>query len=220
MYRVTKYNGQLTGIPRIPVIQARPPNPHSSYSLLTRLRTALVASNPAALPSIPIAQQSGSFVNPQYPPQHNTSDGHRTRALLNPGIPTHFQNYRPIEHGQPIVPSQPYAQYFTPQSPYPNPAMQTRDGHPQYVDPAIPPSSTMSGYPPSPSSSYSSTHACDVCGATFTRPQNLKRHYESQHTTMEHKCPYCQKSYTRVDSLKRHLDRPCDKMPQFAQGGA
>lgn len=185
--------------------------------------SALVASNPAGLQSLPIAQQSGPSVNPQYSPhQQYTSDAQHSRVLLNPGVPGRFQNYRPIEQGQPIVPSQHQAHYYNPQKPYPNPAIQTQGGHAQYSNPAKVPTSPIGYGSPSPpsSSSSSSPHACGVCGATFTRPHDRKRHYESQHTTIEHVCQYCRKSYARVDSLKRHLDRPCDKMPQSAQKGA
>jgi hypothetical protein len=183
----------------------------------------MTPGNHAAMPNLPIAQQSGSSVNPQYPAQHYPLDAHHTGMPLNPGIPAHYQNYRPIEHGQPVVPSQHNAHFVAPQKPYPpNPAIQTQGGHAQYSNPANSPSPPI-GYasPSSPSSSSSSSpHACGVCGATFTRPHDRKRHYESQHTTIEHVCQYCRKSYARVDSLKRHLDRPCDKMPQSAQKGA
>ncbi|KAI0256353.1 hypothetical protein BJV78DRAFT_1278858 [Lactifluus subvellereus] len=185
------------------------------------LHPALVAGT--ALPTLPIAQQSASSVNSQFIPQHYASDGHHHHpgTLLNPTVPAHFQNYRPIEHGQPIVPSQSHAHISTPQKPYPNPnpAIQTQGGHAQYSNPANNPSSPIGYGSPSPPSSSSSPHACGVCGATFTRPHDRKRHYESQHTTIEHVCQYCRKSYARVDSLKRHLDRPCDKMPQSAQKG-
>lgn len=163
-------------------------------------------------------------MNTQYIPQNYSSDGHHHHpgTLLNPSVPPHFQNYRPIEHGQPIVPSQSLAHFATPQKPYPNPnpAMQTQGVHAQYSNPANNPTSPIGYGSPSPPSSSSSPHACGVCGATFTRPHDRKRHYESQHTTIEHVCQYCRKSYARVDSLKRHLDRPCDKMPQSAQKGA
>jgi uncharacterized Zn-finger protein len=190
-------------------------------------QTALAAGNPAALPSLPIAQQSGSAMNSQFIPQQQySSDGHHPQpgVLLNPGVPAHYQNYRPIEQGQPIVPSQAQAHFATSQKPYPNPnpnpARQTQGVHAQYSNPANNPSSPIGYGSPSPPSSSSSPHACGVCGATFTRPHDRKRHYESQHTTIEHVCQYCRKSYARVDSLKRHLDRPCDKMPPSARRGA
>lgn len=195
-------------------------SPPLSRSMSTHMQTALVASNPAALQSLPMAQQSGPSMNAQYAPHHYQPDAHHTRVLLNPGVPGRFQNYRPIEQGQPIVPSQHQVQFFSQQKPYPNPAMQTQGSHAQYSNPAKVPSSPIGYGSPSPPSSSSSPHACGVCGATFTRPHDRKRHYESQHTTIEHVCQYCRKSYARVDSLKRHLDRPCDKMPQSAQKGA
>ena len=46
------------------------------------------------------------------------------RVLLNPGVPGHFQNHRPMEQGQPIVPSQHQVHFFAQQKPYPNLAMQ------------------------------------------------------------------------------------------------
>ena len=165
-------------------------------------------------------------MNPQYPSQHFASDAHH--VYLNPGVPAHYQNYRPINNGQPIVPSQSHAQFVNPQNAYSDPATWTQGAHAQYSNSTMNTSSspTTPGYPapapaPSPPTPSSSTlHVCDDCGATFTRPQNLKRHRESQHTSTEHICPYCEKSYTRVDSLKRHMDRPCDKMPRCAQEGA
>jgi hypothetical protein len=172
------------------------------------------------LPSLPTSQQPGSFMNSQYSVHNNASSLQHTGVSLNPGIPAHFQNYRPIEHGQPIVPSQPHAHVFTPQNSYPNPAMQTQGGPVQYSDPTTGPSSpSMSGSPTPASSTSSPAYVCDVCRAVFTRPQNLKRHYESQHTSMEHVCPYCRKNYARVDSLKRHMDKHCDKMPQSSRDG-
>jgi len=183
---------------------------------------AMLAGHPAASPSLSITQQSGPSMSAPYSPQHYASDANHAGVLLNPGVPPHLQYYRPIEHGQPIVPSQQHHTHSTPpQKPYPNPANQTQGGHPQYSNPTNNSSASVgygSASPPS-SSSPSSPHACGVCGATFTRPHDRKRHYESQHTTIEHVCQYCRKSYARVDSLKRHLDRPCDKMPQSVQKG-
>lgn len=210
--------GSTYGHPQDPQ-HSRTPTPSPNYSRLTSLQISVVAGDPSGLASI-TSQQTGQFVNPQYP-QYNASSTHGMGVSLNPGIPTHFQSYHPIEHGQPIVPSQYRAHSTTPQNPYPNPAMQTRGGHAQYFDPTtgMGPSPTTSGHS-SPSPSTSNPLACDICGAPFTLSQNLKRHYESQHTTMEHVCPYCQKSFTRVDSLKRHVDRPCSQMPRAPPEGA
>ena len=174
----------------------------------------MLAGHPAASPSLPITQQSGLLMGLPDSPQHYASDANHAGVLLNPGVPSHFQYYRPIEHGQPIVPSQPHTHSTAPpQGPYPNPADQAQGGHPQYSNAANPSASVGYGFASPPSSSSSSPHACGVCGAMFTRADNRKRHHDTQHTTIEHVCQYCQKSYARVDSLKRHLDRPCDKMP-------
>jgi len=173
----------------------------------------MLAGHPATSPSLPITQQSGSSMSPPYSPQHYASDANHAGVLLNPGVPSHFQYYRPIEHGQPTVPSQHHTHSTAPQRPYPNPANQAQDSHPQILNAANPSASVGYGFASPPSSSSSSPHACGVCGAMFTRADNRKRHHDTQHTTIEHVCQYCQKSYARVDSLKRHLDRPCDKMP-------
>ncbi|KAI9455475.1 hypothetical protein BJY52DRAFT_644987 [Lactarius psammicola] len=215
------HNGQAVGYHHPVMSNVQPQRPYGTPQ--DHLHSVMMASNHAAVPGPPIAQQSGSSISHQYLSQQYASDGQQA-VLLNPGVPAHYQNYRPIEHGQPIVPSQPHGhgQYVTPQKPYPSPAMQAQGGHAaQYSNPANHPSSpTGYGSSSPPSSSSSSPHACGVCGATFTRPHDRKRHYESQHTTIEHVCQYCRKSYARVDSLKRHLDRPCDKMPQAGQKGA
>jgi len=177
----------------------------------------MLAGHLAASPRLPITRQSGPFMPPPYPPQHHASDANHAGVLLNPGIPSHFQYYRPIEHGQPIVPLQHHTHSTAPQGPYPNPSNQAQGSHPQNPNPANPSASVGYGSDSPPSSSPA--YPCGVCEATFTRSDNRKRHYGTQHTTIEHVCPYCQKSYARRDSLKRHLDRPCDKMPQSAQKG-
>lgn len=200
------------------------PSVRPKYSRLTCLQISvgLGAGDPSGMSSI-TSHQAGQFGNPQYP-QYNASGTPGMGASLNPGVPAHFQNYRPIENGQPIVPSQYRVHSAIPQGPYPNPAMQTQGGHAQYLNPVtgVGPSPATYGHPsPAASTSAASPYACELCGATFTLTQNLKRHYESQHTTMVHVCPYCQKSFTRVDSLKRHIERPCSMMPQSApEGGA
>jgi len=186
-----------------------------------RMQIAIVARRPADLLYIPIAQQSGSSVNTQYFPHHYVPDTHYMGPLLNPTILS--QNYCLTAPGQPIVSSQSHAHLVRSHKNFPIPATQTQDGHDQYFntpDCASPASPIVYEYPTPPTSSSSSPHACDVCGATFTRPHNRKRHYESQHSMIEHVCKYCRKSYTRVDSLKRHLNKPCDQMPRSTQNYA
>jgi hypothetical protein len=187
------------------------------------MQTAIVDGRPTDLLFIPTTQQPGSSVNTQYISQHYVSDTHYMGPLLDPTILSHFQNYCLTTPGQAIVPSQSHAHLVRSQKNFPIPATQTQDGHDQYFntpDDASPALPIVYGCPTPPTSSSTSPHACDVCGATFTRPHNRKRHYESQHSMIEHVCKYCRKSYTRVDSLKRHLDKPCDQMPQSTQNYA
>ena len=158
-HRIPKYKDQPTATPKIPITQVCTP-PLSRLISIHTMRTTIVAGNHAAVPMLPIAQQSGSSVNPQYPPQHYAVDPHQAGVLLNPGVPVHYQNYRPIERGQPVVPSQYDAHLVSPQKPYPNPpnpAIQTQGGHAQYSNPANSPSPPIGYGSPSPPSSSSCT---------------------------------------------------------------
>lgn len=87
-----------------------------------------------------------------------------------------------------------------------------------------------------PSASTTTTterYPCEICGKTFSRSHDRKRHHETQHTNnpLLHRCRYCRKEFSRcalfnslscqdieqlihrADSLKRHLDNGCDEMP-------
>jgi hypothetical protein len=74
------------------------------------------------------------------------------------------------------------------------------------------------------SSTRSSSHAtaspterypCEICGKTFSRSHDRKRHHETQHiaSPVLHRCRFCRKEFSRADSLKRHLDNGCDEAP-------
>ncbi|KIK69265.1 hypothetical protein GYMLUDRAFT_67922 [Collybiopsis luxurians FD-317 M1] len=58
-------------------------------------------------------------------------------------------------------------------------------------------------------------YPCEICGKTFSRSHDRKRHHETQHipSPVLHRCRYCRKEFSRADSLKRHLDNGCDEMP-------
>ncbi|KAI9353068.1 hypothetical protein DFJ73DRAFT_624586 [Zopfochytrium polystomum] len=63
--------------------------------------------------------------------------------------------------------------------------------------------------------SHIKTHAadkiftCRVCGGTFRRSHDLKRHESSLHASFRaFPCGRCPKSFSRLDALKRHVSRP------------
>lgn len=55
---------------------------------------------------------------------------------------------------------------------------------------------------------------CEICGGSFSRLYDRKRHHETLHAENPtiHRCTFCQKEFARGDSLKRHQDGGCEKM--------
>jgi Zinc finger, C2H2 type len=51
--------------------------------------------------------------------------------------------------------------------------------------------------------------ACDLCGQTFSRAYDCKRHRDIHTRQGGHECPSCHKSLSRADALKRHMERGC-----------
>ncbi|KAI4681506.1 hypothetical protein J4E81_009864 [Alternaria sp. BMP 2799] len=49
-----------------------------------------------------------------------------------------------------------------------------------------------------------STHACTMCGKTFSRNFHRKNHELSHRGERPHECPECGKAFTRLNDLKRH----------------
>lgn len=65
----------------------------------------------------------------------------------------------------------------------------------------------------SPSSRAVVRFQCKICGQTFSRDHDRKRHHESQHAENPpvYRCEFCHKEFARADSLKRHVDGGCDR---------
>ncbi|KAG7098309.1 hypothetical protein E1B28_000270 [Marasmius oreades] len=114
--------------------------------------------------------------------------------------------------------------YYPNQQTSQSPGMYSTPGHhPSSRHTRNPSSSSpvLTGRPNNPSRSSSMAPAtterypCDMCGKTFSRSHDRKRHHETQHTPCPvlHRCRYCRKEFSRADSLKRHLDNGCDEMP-------
>ncbi|KAJ1563541.1 hypothetical protein HK405_001688 [Cladochytrium tenue] len=66
-------------------------------------------------------------------------------------------------------------------------------------------------------------YACGVCGGTFRRSHDLRRHEASLHTPGGERafpCGRCPKSFSRLDALKRHVSRPRSRcFIDLADGG-
>jgi len=63
--------------------------------------------------------------------------------------------------------------------------------------------------------SSSKTFVCEICGQSFTRAHDRKRHAQI-HTRDPNegpRCEWCKKKFSRDDALKRHIDHGCDDMP-------
>ncbi|KAK7473225.1 hypothetical protein VKT23_001323 [Stygiomarasmius scandens] len=107
-----------------------------------------------------------------------------------------------------------------------SPSMYTTPGHHQRqhrhpstspILTARPSHASRSGHSqPSPiSPTTPERYPCEICGKTFSRSHDRKRHHETQHipSPVLHRCRYCRKEFSRADSLKRHLDNGCDEAP-------
>lgn len=77
-------------------------------------------------------------------------------------------------------------------------------------------SSQTSGYAsevPHPATNCK-TFACDICGSSFSRAYDCKRHRDIHTRQGKHECPYCHKNLSRADALKRHIERGCSGMEE------
>ena len=50
---------------------------------------------------------------------------------------------------------------------------------------------------------------CEICGKTFTRVDNFKRHVATAHQKVEVQCEKCFKKFNRKDAMKRHQEKCC-----------
>ena len=48
---------------------------------------------------------------------------------------------------------------------------------------------------------------CEICGKTFTRARNLKRHITTVHQNAEVQCEKCFKKFNRKDAMERHQQK-------------
>ncbi|GJJ06221.1 hypothetical protein Clacol_000411 [Clathrus columnatus] len=60
----------------------------------------------------------------------------------------------------------------------------------------------------------SKSFACDICGSSFSRAYDCKRHRDIHTRQGKHECHYCHKNLSRADALKRHIERGCSGMEE------
>ncbi|TFY81975.1 hypothetical protein EWM64_g2034 [Hericium alpestre] len=191
------------------------------------------AAGVADLQPIPFTQDHGSIggaQNPHVQYQQAYPAAHPGPPALDPSVPPHYANYQYLDHGHPIVPSQQPSdghQHFIPTptqlaSTYHMAPAQGHHGydHTSTSAPVHSSSSSLAGASVSPRSASESQHRCELCGQTFTRNYDKKRHLLSSHSDEVHRCVYCGSPFSRPDSLKRHLDKPCDQDPNNGGGTA
>ncbi|KAF5380263.1 hypothetical protein D9757_008217 [Collybiopsis confluens] len=159
---------------------------------------------------MPSSSHSGNTPSAPYISSHHYSSSHNTSTHNDRFIPTPSEmagyQYGSIQDQHPS------------QSPstYPTPGHHSRHPRNPSTSPILT-SSRVSGTRSSQSSSSPTTerYPCEICGKTFSRSHDRKRHHETQHipSPVLHRCRYCRKEFSRADSLKRHLDNGCDEMP-------
>ncbi|KAJ4483944.1 hypothetical protein J3R30DRAFT_3698981 [Lentinula aciculospora] len=143
----------------------------------------------------------------QYPPSQNPPS-HRDRFIPTPSEIALYGNYPGSVSDQHA--SQSPATYSTP-------GHYSRHHRQTSMSPILSTSRATSARSPHASTTSPSNerYPCEICGKTFSRSHDRKRHHETQHiaSPVLHRCRYCRKEFSRADSLKRHLDNGCDEMP-------
>src|SRR5277367_5258902 len=64
----------------------------------------------------------------------------------------------------------------------------------------------------------SATIKCNICGMSFKRTGNLKRHIKAAHEALEFECPNCNRKFNRNDNLMRHIASYSSKKGQLSGG--
>jgi hypothetical protein len=152
--------------------------------------------------------QSQSLAHPGYPHQYTHRDSGAQSFIPTPSQAMEYRQYADRQsHRRSGSVSSP----LNPGYNHPSPAATQ---HP----PVVPPSQHYPSQYASTSAAamnYASTgdrSVCHECDASFSRPHDLRRHFETQHLESPpiHRCQHCQKEFSRSDSLKRHLDKRCE----------
>jgi hypothetical protein len=126
-----------------------------------------------------------------YPPSHNTSS-HNDRFIPTPSEIAHTYNYSGPIHDQ-----------HSSQSPAAFPIPSQHSSHHRHTSssPILSPSRVSSTRSPQAATNPNSNErfTCEICGKTFSRSHDRKRHHETQHiaSPVLHRCRYCSKEFSR-----------------------
>ncbi|KAF9050047.1 hypothetical protein BJ165DRAFT_977589 [Panaeolus papilionaceus] len=172
--------------------------------------------------SSPNQYYSSQYVAPteQRSPSFNQTSHSSSQFIPTPSQIAHNYNgySHPLASRSPTIAEDPYTSASLDYSTAPHivPSSHPQHGRPSRLSTGR--SRAMSGANTSPTSATSPSgerYPCEMCGKTFSRSHDRKRHHETQHlpTPVLHRCVYCEKEFSRADSLKRHIDNGCDEMP-------
>lgn len=139
---------------------------------------------------------SAPYMNPHHYPSSQHSSSHSDRIIPTPADMAHTYNYSgsiPDQH-----PSQ------SP-STYPTAGHHSRHHRHPSTSPILSSTrttSTRSSHASAASSATTERYPCEICGKTFSRSHDRKRHHETQHTNnpLLHRCRYCRKEFSRYAS--------------------
>ncbi|KAF5355526.1 hypothetical protein D9758_006383 [Tetrapyrgos nigripes] len=200
------------------------PNPAANvnaHAAATDPRHYRPATSHGHRPSRSVANSSYNYSSSMVPHSSSSTNG-------QPPSPLYYSSsqYSSTNHGDRFIPTPSElasSHYnYSGQQMSQSPSMYTTPGHHQRRHPSTSPimttrHSSRSGHsqssPVSPTASE--RYPCEICGKTFSRSHDRKRHHETQHipSPVLHRCRYCRKEFSRADSLKRHLDNGCDEAP-------
>jgi len=130
---------------------------------------------------------------------------HRTPQSPQQFIPTPSEIAHSYNYNHTILTASIPEENYPPSGDYPPGSHTLPSSHggqrPSRISTGRPRSGSVSGVasPTSASSPSGERFPCEVCGKTFSRSHDRKRHHETQHAPMPitHKCPYCVKGFSR-----------------------
>lgn len=156
--------------------------------------------------SSPNQYYSSQYVAPteQRSPSFNQTSHSSSQFIPTPSQIAHNYNgySHPLASRSPTIAEDPYTSASLDYSTAPHivPSSHPQHGRPSRLSTGR--SRAMSGANTSPTSATPPSgerYPCEMCGKTFSRSHDRKRHHETQHlpTPVLHRCVYCEKEFSR-----------------------